>query len=1302
MALTRRTGQRVTSSIWAGFVDAMTGLLLVLMFVLSMFMIVQFILSGTISTQSSELFKFQQRINELNENLLEKDSELETLMKRVNALIGELSAVQEQNAALIARLSAATQADAEKAARIADLESSLAAASTDQSQLAQLLFNFEQQITAFREQVAALESELQSAIFARNEYNSQLLVAEREGEEQQEQIKTLTQSLQTAADEQAHQAMLLARFEQRVADFEALVDRLRYELNNKAGLADELERRVLAAETSLRAANARIISLTSDLEQTGERNNMQSASILSLEDQIAAVRKELAAKSAQADDLEERARTIEASLRAADARIISLTSELEQAGERDNMRSSTILSLEDQIAAIRKELAAKSAQADDLEERARTIESSLRAADARIISLTADLEQAGERDNMRSSTILSLEDQIAAIRKELAAKSAQADDLEEHARTIESSLRAADARIISLTSDLEQAGERDNTQSSTILSLEDQIAAVRKELAAKSVQADDLEEHARTIESSLRAANARIISLTADLEQAGERDNTQSSTILSLEDQIAAVRKELAAKSVQADDLEERARTIESSLRDADTRIVSLISDLERAGKRNETQSESILSLEQQISEMNSRLADLRNRLQASLNEGGQVSVLLKAAEERVQGLSSKNNRLQQWLDAEKKAYEEQQIINLNLEEQRTRLEARINELDYLLKSAEAALKEQKSEFEGAQLAIQRLASQKEDLSGALVELQNDNASLQKRLDASLLRIEEVLQKLTGSEEALVAATDRANTVEVLYSRALADIESLQIALGAAEQETESLRLEVDNFQVEKVFLQQRLTELMQFDQEAADLSVRVTELQNERNQLLVSADEAQEGLIALSLDLEEARREAEETLKLLAAAEQAKRLLEQSQSERNSELSRLALQLEEKRLQLSGSEFETKRLQETTKSLRQHLEFSRQQTERMFALLQTEKAERASLEDRLEAIREESEKARASLADRQAAGNEVAELTELLFSAQRRKQEVEEINVSLQNQATQFSQQVLQLTQQLADVEQQRSELETQLQRLGNFKDRSDRELQQSELRRAEVQKLLEDANQRTSGDAERITLLNLQIAELRKELGILQSVLDDAKQKDTDAQVEIKSLGSQLNSALAQVAAEQVLRLQAEQEKSELLEREKQNLERFRSEFFGQLRRVLEGKRGVEVTGDRFVFSSEVLFASGEAELSDEGAAQIGVVAELILQLAEEFPKDIDWILRVDGHTDDRPVLPGRQFNDNWDLSQARSLAVVRYLTDEFDFPPDRLAAAGFGEFRPLVANLTADARSRNRRIEFKLTEP
>ncbi len=232
------------------------------------------------------------------------------------------------------------------------------------------------------------------------------------------------------------------------------------------------------------------------------------------------------------------------------------------------------------------------------------------------------------------------------------------------------------------------------------------------------------------------------------------------------------------------------------------------------------------------------------------------------------------------------------------------------------------------------------------------------------------------------------------------------------------------------------------------------------------------------------------------------------------------------------------------------------------------------------------------------------------------------------------------------------------------------------------------------------------RVALSNEQVAALRSELTSLQSLLDFAASRDQETQVQIEALGSQLNAALARVAAEERQRAELAEAEARRLAKEAARapldadvLEQVWDDFLADLGGVLANRADVSVFDDRVVFSSGALFRPGSTTLSANGRAQIAEVMDRFANAAGRIPPSVDWIIRIDGHTDDVPISSSA-FADNWELSQARALSVVRYLTDELAVPPERLAAVGFGEFRPVNSSNTAEARAQNRRIELLLT--
>jgi len=215
-------------------------------------------------------------------------------------------------------------------------------------------------------------------------------------------------------------------------------------------------------------------------------------------------------------------------------------------------------------------------------------------------------------------------------------------------------------------------------------------------------------------------------------------------------------------------------------------------------------------------------------------------------------------------------------------------------------------------------------------------------------------------------------------------------------------------------------------------------------------------------------------------------------------------------------------------------------------------------------------------------------------------------------------------------------------------------------------------------DAEKRiTARTLAQIEVLNQQIAALRRQLGALEQALEASERKDKESQSRIADLGQRLNVALAQRV---------------------QELSRYRSDFFGRLRTILGNRPDIRIVGDRFVFQSEVFFDTGQAVLRPEGRTELDKLAGALLELDKQIPGEIAWVLRVDGHTDIRPITG--VFRSNWDLSAARAISVVQYLIGR-GVSPQRLVAAGFGEFQPIDPERTEEAFSRNRRIELKLTE-
>ena len=206
-----------------------------------------------------------------------------------------------------------------------------------------------------------------------------------------------------------------------------------------------------------------------------------------------------------------------------------------------------------------------------------------------------------------------------------------------------------------------------------------------------------------------------------------------------------------------------------------------------------------------------------------------------------------------------------------------------------------------------------------------------------------------------------------------------------------------------------------------------------------------------------------------------------------------------------------------------------------------------------------------------------------------------------------------------------------------------------------------------------------EEVNKLTRASIQLRNKLSQLQTLLSAYKAKDKKEKIKTLNIGKDLNSALA---------------------RKVEELQRFKSEFFGRVRELIKERPEIRVVGDRFVFQSEVLFSTGSVEIGPKGQLEMVRLAATLMEIEKSLPTDIDWILQIEGHTDNLPVKNGQIYKDNWELSTKRALSVLRYLIKQ-GIKPSRLSASGYGSFQPIDKNKSPDARKKNRRIEMKITQ-
>jgi len=302
---------------------------------------------------------------------------------------------------------------------------------------------------------------------------------------------------------------------------------------------------------------------------------------------------------------------------------------------------------------------------------------------------------------------------------------------------------------------------------------------------------------------------------------------------------------------------------------------------------------------------------------------------------------------------------------------------------------------------------------------------------------------------------------------------------------------------------------------------------------------------------------------------------------------------------------------------------------------------------------------------------------DQVDELGELLSLERQAKADLRETVDQLSASLSDVREERDALADRVASLEKELGATEEELAKSRERATASESKLEELRQRYGSAQAALEEQREQTAQARDRVAELQANISSLRQQLARLEAALEASEKRDEEQQAIIADLGRRLNVALAGKVAE---------------------LADYRSEFFGRLREILGHRSDIRIQGDRFIFQSELLFASGSAALGQQGREKLRQVADTLLTIAEEIPEDIDWILRVDGHTDKRPISTP-MFSNNWELSAARAISVVQFLISQ-GIPPERLAATGFGPHQPIAKGDSPEALRRNRRIEMLFT--
>ena len=542
------------------------------------------------------------------------------------------------------------------------------------------------------------------------------------------------------------------------------------------------------------------------------------------------------------------------------------------------------------------------------------------------------------------------------------------------------------------------------------------------------------------------------------------------------------------------------------------------------------------------------------------------------------------------------------------------------------------------------------LISQRDNLNVQVGSLQDDQQIANTKIFELQNESDNLKSDRDQLELALASARNEISAAAQAARMAAAQREVFESMIVALEQDLSDAEQRVDEKIDEVVILQERLSE----EEEARIVSLAVAKELRER---LKNADAE---LTAMTLMLESQRQKAEDTLTLLAAADNAR-------NEVDNKLKETLFSLEVANSEIIQKKQSIAKLEAGEKQILTKLDESN-------LALAAALSQGESLKQELSDTKQSSDSK--------------------LMIALGEKSETEKNNIELRKNLENA------LVARLAADALAKSNLE-EAKRKQLLLNQAEREIENQASKNKKSKEELIKAERQTA-------LLNQQLSEVRKQLGELDTLLSISEERDQEQKAQLKNVGSRLNQALASLASEERKRRKLEEKERQRLEEENnklanqaEELANYKSEFFGRLRTVLMGQERVRIVGDRFIFSSEVLFSAGRSDLSKEGKTEISNVTEILSSIMKDIPANIDWVIRVDGHTDSTPLSGTGEFKDNWELSQARALSVVKYMINELNFSGSRLAANGFGEYQPISLEDTPEARALNRRIEIKLTE-
>lgn len=715
---------------------------------------------------------------------------------------------------------------------------------------------------------------------------------------------------------------------------------------------------------------------------------------------------------------------------------------------------------------------------------------------------------------------------------------------------------------------------------------------------------------------------------------------------------------------------------------------------------------EKVSALNGEVGALTSTLSDTQAELMAQANLIDQLTFQRDSTQQQLVSAQAKITSFEAQVAGLLKSQSEKTAQIADLEGEKSLLMSQQEALNLALATA-------RSEIDKSVEEARRKAAERDALEALIASLKTENSDQKSFLNQQSADLQALQQRLSAEEEARLLEAAAAQALRKKLENADAELTAMSLALEeqrrAAEETLTMLaaaeaaqELVAARLQDSVLALNAAQLQLADRDQDIQRLQSKVTDSAAELDQTEVALAAALARQVLLEDQIAALQRQR-------AQLEIQERTLSQTQAQQADAIKRLQTALSNSEKSRTESQDNQSSALELAKALQAQLSAA------LAAVAQAEDA-RALLQAKVDETTKQLE-ATTSQAATQAANQAAAQAAQAAQIAQ-----AETAKASLEeNLAAALAAKLAAETDMNKVAAQLKAALAAKLAADQDLAAQLDAREQQKILLQQAQQTLLDTSQELQQSDAQLLkaerqaAALNQQVATLRQQLAKVSDLLEISEEKDIESQAQLQNLGNRLNAALARAASEQRRRVKLEEAERKRLEAEKLKLEaerdllasqaedlaKYKSEFFGSLRILLADQVGVRIVGDRFVFSSEVLFAPGAAELSQLGQSEIVKVGSILNKIMSEIPQNIDWIIRVDGHTDDQPLSGTGEFKDNWELSQARALSVVKFMISQLNIPADRLAANGFAEFQPVNTANTAQARSQNRRIELKLTE-